>query len=163
MPMDETGPGMAMMNPQVVIATEFEYAAPTPTSDRECKVFSTCDEADDTFESSSPTFSTDRICTQRTSCDFLLAAEIEFPPEGRATFEMFPGSATRDRICRDVEQSCDWDSEFFSNTNSNWDLYALGAFASTWGDWGAVFTAYDLQDTNGMVSYDVARSYVKSW
>ena len=101
----------------------------------------------------------DRICQQKSVCDFLFSVEIEFPPAGLPTFEVFPGSADRDRVCWDVEASCDWDIEFLDHTTADFAFYAAGAFDNTWGDWGAVFTAVDLQDSFGMVSYDIARSY----
>ena len=101
----------------------------------------------------------DRICQQKSFCDFLLSAEIEFPPAGLRTFEVFPGSVNRDRECWDVEASCDWDTEFLDHTTVDFEFYAAGAFDNTWGDWGAVFRVEDLQDSFGMVSHDIARSY----
>ena len=100
-------------------SSEYEYAAPTRTTDRVCKTPKDC--ADTEYESHAPTATADRVCQRLTVCN---ATEYE-------TVEPVPGHTDRvcqsltvctdneteysqptlntDRVCANIEHSCDVD------------------------------------------------------
>ena len=142
-------------------ATEYEMQRPTASSNRECALLTECAESRDEYELAAPTASSNRICRQRSVCDVVLRPELERPPPGAETVEVFPGSPTHDRVCLPLSALCDFESEYLHHVSINYDTFALGAMRSSWNDWADIFDSsnYGEEEVLAAVSYDTARSY----
>ena len=141
--------------------TEFEAQASTSSSDRVCATLTECVAARDEYEQAAPTASSNRACRRRSVCDVTLRPELEHPPVGAETVEVFPGSPTHDRVCYPFSTLCDFDNQYLHHASINYDVFALGALRSSWNNWAELFDpgSYGEVEALQSVSYDTARSF----
>ena len=141
-------------------AYQFQFHAPTPTTDRVCHNISSCTAAQ--YQSAAPTTTTDRVCTPISSCDTTYQFQSIAPTTtsnrvctqvtycNSTQYETVPPTATADRICAPIIPCTAAPTQLVSNgvvsacTTSACSLTCNSGYAKT-GDFSCIAGAWNAQ------------------